>query len=367
MRRARGLRGGEGRDEGADALRLAAPREPAEPRERLRDSREAGAGVEARSPVADHGRFSPDRLVALEVATRDEPAAVVHERQQLLRQRAPVGGGRPLVRQQPECADEPGLLQPVARPEQPPAGGVDPRALVHCHHRLEHREARRVRRGELDPRARERQRGLAEAAPRQPPEALPERPEARRHPRNRTGRRPDRVVDELRAERNLQMDELRLPALPAEAGNRAEAVEVRGRGRARVPVDRVPTAEQPRHHRLGHAGGEAGGDRGVGGGAAVREDLEAGVGRRGMPRGDGGGGHRVGAFPVTGRTRIVTALATLARPQPRPCAASGRTAGTAARRERSDRFSRRKRSRRSSGSTAGRSTTRARRRCRSRC
>ena len=48
----------------------------------------------------------------------------------------------------------------------------------------------------------------------------------------------------------------------------------------------MAAAEQPGHHRLRDAGGEAGGDCRVGGGAAFGEDLGAGLGGRGMPRGD---------------------------------------------------------------------------------
>jgi hypothetical protein len=52
-------------------------------------------------------------------------------------------------------------------------------------------------------------------------------------------------------------------------------------------VDRVPAAEQARHHGLGDAGGQASGYNRVGGAASVLEDLRSGVGCGGMARGDG--------------------------------------------------------------------------------
>ena len=44
----------------------------------------------------------------------------------------------------------------------------------------------------------------------------------------------------------------------------------------------MPAAEEARHHGLGDAGGEAGGDGRVGRGAALLEDLGAGLGGRRM-------------------------------------------------------------------------------------
>ena len=115
----------------------------------------------------------------------------------------------------------------------------------------------------------------------QPSEPLPERPEPRRKTRHAARPRPDRVVDDLLAERNAEVD--RRSTLPRR--NRDEAVQVDRF--PPVPVDRVPAAEEPRHHRLGHARGEAGRDGRVGGGAALLEDLDPGRDRRRMPRCDG--------------------------------------------------------------------------------
>ena len=56
----------------------------------------------------------------------------------------------------------------------------------------------------------------------------------------------------------------------------------------RVEIDRVAAAEQSGHHRLGDARGEARGDRRVGGGAAVGEDLGARLGGGRVAGRDGG-------------------------------------------------------------------------------
>src|SRR5215210_7665193 len=77
----------------------------------------------------------------------------------------------------------------------------------------------------------------------------------------------------------------------------------------------MASAEQPRHHRLRHAGREAARDRRVGGAAALREDLRRRVGGGRMSRRDTPRNHR--CYPSR-------------RPQPRPCAFFlARRAGTA--------------------------------------
>ena len=177
----------------------------------------------------------------------------------------------------------PGCSSTLARFEQRAARRVHARAFAHRHHRLEHREARDVRRRHRDAVAREPQRRLDEPRPRQPAVRVPQLAEPGGHARHRARRGADRVVHELRAERHLEVHELRLAPLGAEPGHRAEAVEVaRGAGR-RVVVDRVPAAEQPGHHRLGDARRERRRNRRVGGAAAVGEDL----GARGRRRRDG--------------------------------------------------------------------------------
>ena len=49
-----------------------------------------------------------------------------------------------LVGERLESAHHSGLLEPPARAEQHAAGGVDPGAGIHCHHRREHRQACRM-------------------------------------------------------------------------------------------------------------------------------------------------------------------------------------------------------------------------------
>ena len=64
-----------------------------------------------------------------------------------------------------------------------------------------------------------------------------------REPRNAAGRDPDRVVDELRAERDLELQQLDVSALPAEPRDRHEAVEIARLPGQDIEVDPVPTAQ----------------------------------------------------------------------------------------------------------------------------
>src|SRR5512133_1873940 len=216
---------------------------------------------------------------------RDKTATLIHQFQQR-------GSERPLVRalgafvgEQLECPDEPRLSQPLARLQQLAVRRVDRRALVHRHHRLEHRQAGRVRRRDVDAVAREQQSRLDEPRPRQPPVLGVQRTEARWQSRYAAGCDPDRIVDELGAERDLELDQLG-PAsrLGAEPRHGDEAVEVPRPAAGRLVVHRVAAAEQARHHRLGHAAGEARGDRGVRRRPAGLQHLDPGLDRRRMPR-----------------------------------------------------------------------------------
>ncbi len=148
---------------------------------------------------------------------------------------------------------------------------------------------------------REPERRLDEPRPRKAAVRVPELAEPGGDAGHRARRRPDRVVDELRAERHVEVDELRLMPLGAEARDGAEAVEVpRGAGR-RVVVDRVAAAEQPGHHRLGDARRERRRNRRVGGAAAVGEDLGARRRRRGMPGRASWPARRAGCLIGSGR------------------------------------------------------------------
>ena len=97
-----------------------------------------------------------------------------------------------------------------------------------------------MRRGELDPVAREPQRRFHEPGPRQPPVLGVQRAEPGRQPGHAARGDSDRVVDELGAERDLELDKLGPPSgLSAEPGHRDEAVEIAGLARGGVVVDRV--------------------------------------------------------------------------------------------------------------------------------
>ena len=95
----------------------------------------------------------------------DETAALAHETEQLLRDRARVGRSGALLGQELERARDARLLEPVTGLEKNAAGRIDPRAFVHRHHRREHREARGLRRLHFDPGAREPQRRRDETWP----------------------------------------------------------------------------------------------------------------------------------------------------------------------------------------------------------
>ena len=98
----------------------------------------------------------------------------------------------------------------------------------------------------------------------------------------------DRIVDELGSERDLQVEQLGVTRLGADARHRAEAVERPRLPRGRVEVDCVPAAEEPGHDRLGDTRGEARRDGRVGGRPSLREYLDAGGGGGRMAGGDGG-------------------------------------------------------------------------------
>jgi hypothetical protein len=138
-----------------------------------------------------------------------------------------------------------------------------------------------VRRWKLDPGPSELDCRLDETGPGKAAVRAPQGVQTRRHAGHRTGRRPDRVVDELFAERHLEEYELRSLRGLAEPRYGDEAIEPVRTGARGVPVDAVPAAEQSRHERLGDAGGERRGDGCVGGRASLLQNLEAcGRGRR---------------------------------------------------------------------------------------
>ena len=134
---------------------------------------------------------------------------------------------------------------------------------------------RRRRRGRGEARARR-------AAPRQAAVRAPQLAEPGGHAGHGARGRADGVVDELGAERHLEVQQLRLARRHSEPRHGAEAVEVAHARRSCVEHDRVPAAEQPGHHRLGDARREPRRHRGIDGRAAVLEDLDPGRGGRGM-------------------------------------------------------------------------------------
>ena len=250
-------------------------------RERLGDAGEPGAGQEPVAGPADLGRLLPAGLVALEVAARHgDPLDTGDEH---IGDRPRVRAVRPLGRQELERTGEPGLVEQVAGLERPPRRGVDaPAVRLHREDRRQHGEARGVGGRHRDAAARDPERRLDEPRPRQPAEARVQRSEPARNARHRAGPGTDGVVDELLAEGDFQLDR----RCAGSRGHVDEEVEIPGV--APVPVDRMPTAEQAGHHRLGDAGCEAGRNRRVGGRAPVLEDLDPGRHRGGVACSDAG-------------------------------------------------------------------------------
>ena len=182
---------------------------------------------------------------------------------------------------------------PAARARSPGSSSVPPGAYMRAPSRIVITGSSIARHatcagGIATPSRASRSAGSTSRAPRQPAVRAPQRAEPGGHAGHGARRRADRVVHELRAERHLELEQLRLARRRAEPGHRAEAVEVARRAGRRVEVDRVAAAEQPGHHRLGDARREARRDGGVGGRAAVGEDLGAGRRRRRMPGRDAG-------------------------------------------------------------------------------
>ncbi len=200
-----------------------------------------------------------------------------------------------------------GLFEPSAGLQQLAAGRVDPRTFVHRHHRREHREAGSVRRRKVDAVAREPERRFDEPAPRQPPVLAREHLEARRQPGHCARRRSDRVVNELRAEGDVEVDQLRLLRRYAQPGHGDEAVEVASSFAGGVEVHGMAAAEQARHHRLGDAGRNTGCDGGVRSVASVLEDLDSRSHRRRMAASNSRV-HRPGRYRATTRTGAVDRL-----------------------------------------------------------
>ena len=140
-----------------------------EPGERLGDAREPGARQHAPAREAHLDGRRPFGPVGVEIRSGQRAVPLADELEQRVRDRARVDRARALVADQLECSDETGLLEPVARVEEPPAGRVEAGAFAHRHHRLEHGQAGGMRGRHRDAVPREAQRGLDERRPGQAP------------------------------------------------------------------------------------------------------------------------------------------------------------------------------------------------------
>jgi hypothetical protein len=130
----------------------------------------------------------------------------------------------------------------------------------------------------LDARASKADRRLAEALPRKAAVAPPQLVEAGGDARNGARRRPDRVVDDLVAERDADVLQHEIPLRSVEPRHGDEEVEELDLAARTVEPDGVAAARDPGHHRLGNAGCERRRDGRVGGRTALREYRETRMG-----------------------------------------------------------------------------------------
>ena len=103
-----------------------------------------------------HYAVAPGRLVRREVLAREQSAALDRQVEEGGADRPAVGASGSLGRNELERTHEALLLEPLAGLEERAAGRVHPRALVHRHHRREHREALGVRAREVRAASRQR-------------------------------------------------------------------------------------------------------------------------------------------------------------------------------------------------------------------
>ena len=250
--------------------------------------RQTAPGRDAQSQVARLHRLVPAGAVGGQVLAGDQAVPLGHQGEEGLRERAVVERPAALLGEHLERAGEVGLDEQVAGLEQRPVRHEDLRSLAHRHDGREHREAERVRPRHGDAVARDADGGLDQARPGQPAVAAPELVEPRGDARDGARADSHRVVDDLDPERHREALELRLGGRAAEAGDGDEEVQVRRRAGLPVDPQAVPAAREAGHDDLGGARGERGGDRGVGGGSALLEDLQTGARGRRVIRRDPG-------------------------------------------------------------------------------
>ena len=89
-------------------------------------------------------------------------------------------------------------------------------------------------------------------------------------------------MNELRAEGDVEMDELCVLQLGSQPGHSDEAVEIADAPSRGLEVHRMATAEQPSHHRLGDTGRERRCHGSIGRVAALLENLDTCGHRRRM-------------------------------------------------------------------------------------
>ena len=108
-----------------------------------------------------------------------------------------------------------------------------------------------MRSREVDAVARKPEGGLHQPLPRQQAVLGGQRGQPCGQSRDGARGRTHRVVNELRAERDVEVQQLRFARFGTQAGHGDEAVEIANPTARSLVVDRVAAAQQSRHHRLG--------------------------------------------------------------------------------------------------------------------
>ena len=232
------------------------------------------------SPRVDPGthdqRLAPNRAVRREVFRVEDDAVHLEKRSR----RAILGRqlAAPFLSKRLEGLHQAGLVEELACSKRAPVAREDLRTALQREELAEHLERRSVHLGKRNALgARAPERGSHSRFHGSRPSRSGELTQRRGKARHGARRGTDRVHDGLVAEGDRELGEL------ADADGIAAKPS---RFRTLVPSNTMAwhPDEQPAHHRLGDAGGERHRDHGVGGGAAVDEDLETHLGRRRMTR-----------------------------------------------------------------------------------
>ena len=178
------------------------------------------------------------------------------------------------------------MVQEITALEQPAARARRWPLLRPAQGRSNGQQRARLRRGEHDPTGGEGDGRLDDAVPGQPAPSPVDLARAGRHARHGHGRAADHVVHGDVAEGHLDRHHRVGLHIVVEARHGAEEVETGDRRGGGVVVGGEAATADAGEDALGHATGEHGGHRGVGGRAAGGERTQANLSCRRMPGGN---------------------------------------------------------------------------------